>query len=143
MKQIFLFISFLFIFNTSFSQDYIYLLNGKKVASTVLEISKEKIRYHAADDPEGLVREVASREVYMISYRNGKEEIFGIEKPRRQEKYFSNEKNEYYALSMGIGQSHGFSGDLGISFNFTRPRFVATMVAVDFGFIYRFPGRKK
>ncbi len=250
MKQILLVFSFFFIFSTSFSQDYIYFLNGKKTASTVLEVSKEKIRYHAPDDPEGLVREVASREVYMITYRNGKEEIFGSKKTVRPEQYFSNGKNEYYSLSMGIGQSHGFlgvrfqhrwgglqgwgyhagigispfgtsehpvtlnfsaggkfffykgwflgvqfgtfaiqkmkeytpvdtskihnyhnnyhddirtacgpsimvggdwlfsryfgiTGDLGVSFNVSRPGFEATMVAVDLGFIYRFPGKKK
>lgn len=52
MKQILLVFSFFFIFSTSFSQDYIYFLNGKKIASTVLEVSKEKIRYHAPDDED-------------------------------------------------------------------------------------------
>jgi hypothetical protein len=37
----------------------------------------------------------------------------------------------------------GITGDLGVSFNVSRPGFEATMVAMDLGFIYRFPGRKK
>jgi hypothetical protein len=110
MKQIFLLVFFLFIFSTSFSQDIIYLMNGQKVAATILGVSKEKIRYHMTDDPDGLIREIASREVYMITYRNEKEEIFGIHLPQRSEKYFSNGKNEYNSLSLGFGESHGFLG---------------------------------
>jgi len=110
MKQILLLVSFLFIFSASFSQDIIYLLNGKKVTGTVMEVSNEKIRVHVMDDPDELIREIASREVYMITYRNGKEEIFGIQIPRRSEKYFSNGKNEYNSLSLGFGESHGYFG---------------------------------
>jgi len=110
MKKSLLLIILFLIFNTAFSQDYIYLMNGKKVAATVLEVSKEKIRYHALDDPEGVTRELSVNDVYMIAYRNGKEEIFGLNIPVRREKYFSNGKNENYSLSFGGGESYGFIG---------------------------------
>jgi hypothetical protein len=110
MKKIYSFILFLIIFNTSFSQDYIYFFNGKKVGATVLEVTRRKISYREADDPADLVRTVSPHEVYMITYRTGKEEILGLRSKYRQEKFYSNGKNNYYGLSVGIGQSHGFFG---------------------------------
>jgi len=110
MKKSLLSLSLFFILTSSFSQDNIYFIRGKKVEANVLEISRDKITFHLADDPDGVTREVSPVDVYMIKYRNGKEEIFGVKPHGRIEKYFSNGKNEYYLLSVGVGQSHGFLG---------------------------------
>ncbi len=71
MKKSLLLLFFYFIFSTTFSQDYIYPVNGKKIAALVLEVSKEKIKYHAINYPEGIIREIPRNDVYMIYYHNG------------------------------------------------------------------------
>ena len=110
MKKSLLLLFFYFIFSTTFSQDYIYPVNGKKIAALVLEVSKEKIKYHAINDPEGIIREIPRNDVYMIYYHNGIVEPLGLKIHGRREKYFSRGKNQNYSLSFGGGESYGFLG---------------------------------
>jgi hypothetical protein len=110
MKHILLLLTFLFISAVSFSQDFIYFLHGKKITAMVLQISKDKLRYHAIDDPEGVIRDSPIRDIFMIQYRNGKEEIFGLNLHGQREKFFSNGKDQYYSLAFGGGVNYGFFG---------------------------------
>jgi hypothetical protein len=110
MKKSLLLLSLFFILITTFSQDYIYLLKGKKIAAIVLEVSQEKIKYHVMDDPQGVIHEIAVSEVYMISYQNGKVDLLGSKIHGRKEKYFTYGKNQNYSLAIGGGPSYSCFG---------------------------------
>jgi len=110
MKQIFL---LLFIFSSaipSHSQDTLYLLNGRKISASVIDGNSEFIRYHLSYEPDYMIRKIGPKKIYMIKYRSGQEEILRNRPDKYREYYFSKGKNDFNALSIGIGQSHGFGG---------------------------------
>ncbi len=74
-------LSLLFFSITSlFAQDQIQLVNGDFISGWVLEVGQE-IRYRQADFPDGPVYVLLRQEVAMITYTNGREELFNVSTP--------------------------------------------------------------
>jgi hypothetical protein len=110
MKQAFLLFLLISSVKLSVAQDTLYLSNGRKVSASVIDANPENIRYHLTEEPDYMIRKIGSRKVYMIKYRTGREEIIRARQDKYGEPYFSRGKNDFYVLSAGIGQSHGFGG---------------------------------
>ena len=106
----FLFLLFFVCSGVSFSQDTLYFLNGRKVAAYVLDANPEFIRYRLPEEADYKIRKISPHKIYMIKYRTNREEIIRTQKNKYSETYFSRGKNNFYALSTGIGLSHGFGG---------------------------------
>lgn len=66
-----------FSITTLFAQDQIQLVNGDFISGWVLEVGQE-IRYRQADFPDGPVYVLLRPEVAMITYSNGREELFNL-----------------------------------------------------------------
>jgi hypothetical protein len=110
MKQFLLLFLILSFAKLSFPQDTLYLANGRKVCAGIIETNPENIRYHLPEEPNSMIRRISPHKVYMIKYRNGREEIIRARQDKYGENYFSRGKNDFNAISAGIGLSHGFGG---------------------------------
>jgi len=110
MKQALLVIVVFISSEHAISQDTLYFSNGRKVSASVIDANPENIRYHLTEEPDYMIRKIGTRKIFMIKYRTGREEIIRARQDKYGEPYFSRGKNDFYALSAGIGQSHGFGG---------------------------------
>ena len=92
------------------SQDTIYFLNGRKVIANVLDATPEYIRYRLPGEADYRLHKISPHKIYMIKYRTNHEEIIRARPDKYRQSYLSRGKNDFYAMSTGIGLSHGFGG---------------------------------
>jgi len=82
MKKILLFliavIGFGIILN---AQDVILKKDGSEIVAKVLEITEQQIKYKDFDFQTGPIRNLNISEVFMITYENGRKEVFNMQTP--------------------------------------------------------------
>jgi len=113
MKKLITLILICFISICSFSQDVIYKKNGEKINGKIRMITPESVQFKSSNQKYGPIQNIFLYDVYMIQYKDGREEFFKQEKPTRdyRERFFSNIKNLYYiSTALGVGQSYGGIG---------------------------------
>lgn len=70
----------LFSLSNLYAQDVIYLSDGSKEEGKISLISKSKITYKKADNPNGPDHELEKEDVLMVVYENGNHEVFNGKK---------------------------------------------------------------
>ena len=58
------------------AQDIILKQDGSEIKSKVLEITDQQVKYKEFDFQSGPIRNINISEVFMITYENGKREVF-------------------------------------------------------------------
>ena len=58
------------------AQDIIYKINGDKLNAKIIEIVDDIIKFKPSDNLNGPIRNIKTKEVFMIKYANGQEELF-------------------------------------------------------------------
>ncbi|MBU2652089.1 MAG: hypothetical protein KKA81_14260 [Bacteroidetes bacterium] len=102
MKQLIFFLLMGIYANIVFAQDVIFMKNGDKIKSKILEITKETIKYKDFDFQDGPVRNIDKSDVSKVIYENGKEEsIISSE---------GSYNGKYTMLGSGLGMSYGIIG---------------------------------
>ena len=67
-----------FIQTNSFAQDTMYKVSGEEVDVKVVEISQDNVRYRNFSNLNGPIYVVPIRDIFMIKYENGEEDVFGV-----------------------------------------------------------------
>ena len=65
----------------AFAQDVILKKDGSEVKAKVLEVSDQQIKYKEFDFQTGPTRIINTYEVFMITYENGKKEVYNKQAP--------------------------------------------------------------
>lgn len=108
----------------TFAQDIIIKTDGAEISSMVMEITSESIKYKAASNPNGPIRNIDIQDVFMIIYQNGTREQFGnriqptqhtqslkTNSPTRsRSKQKTTQQSNFLSLGTGIGRSYGGLG---------------------------------
>ena len=89
MKKSIFTLLLLFFTATLFAQDKIYFKNGEIVDGDVKDITSKFITYRKKNNPDGPTYEISRRNVYMVEFENGVQEVFGTESG----KLFNQKKN--------------------------------------------------
>jgi hypothetical protein len=76
-----IFIFFISVLKTSYSQDIIILKNGDEVQSKVLEVSTDIVKYKKWDNQDGPIYTSSKVEIFMIKYQNGTKDVFNTSPP--------------------------------------------------------------
>ena len=96
------------------AQDFILKQDGSEIKAKVLEITDQQIKYKEFDFQDGPIRNISVSEVFMITYENGKKEVFNK----------SNETNTASSIRQSIincvkktafGLDIGFGGSFDVS----------------------------
>ena len=75
--KVFLLLTFIAMLSVnSMAQDVILKQDGSEIKAKVLEITDQQIKYKDFDFQEGPMRNINISEVFMITYENGKKEVF-------------------------------------------------------------------
>jgi len=102
--------------------DIILLKSGNEIKAKVFEITDQLIKYKDFDFLSGPTRNLNISEVFMITYENGKKEVFNKLSdrnisPSKRQNFTNCAKNTAFGLDIGIGggkESDVFSSALGI-----------------------------
>ena len=73
----------------SFSQDTIFKMDGSEIKAKVLEIDEEIIKYRFFNQPEGPIRSLKKKDIFLILYQDGTREKFIVENNKN-----TNQKNK-------------------------------------------------
>jgi sRNA-binding protein len=76
MKKILFTIMFATLTLCSFSQDYLVLKNGEKIAVTILDVTKDYVRYRLYNESNGTMHAKDKSGISKIEFQNGRTEIF-------------------------------------------------------------------
>ena len=72
--------------HSGFSQDIIHKTNGTEIKGKVLEISQSEIRYKLYSNPDGPTYVLNKREVTLIAYEDGHNEVIMAEVENNESK---------------------------------------------------------
>jgi len=104
--------------DTSSFYDIILQIGGKEIKAKVLEITDQQIKYKDFDYQSGPIRNINISEVFMITYENGKKEVFNNKtQSSKKQKPTNCVNNTAFGLDIGIGGAEVkeiFSTTLGI-----------------------------
>ena len=75
MKYLIPFMAIIQFYNTSYSQDSIYLKNGSVLPSKVFELTTTEIKYKRFENLEGPIYTILKKDVSSIKYKNGTQEV--------------------------------------------------------------------
>ena len=77
--------------------DVILLKNGQEIKAKVFEITEQQVKYKDFDYQSGPVRNINKYEIFMITYENGKKEVFNKQPstPTSEINYDTKLKNEF------------------------------------------------
>jgi len=98
------------------AQDVILKKDGSEIKAKVLEITDQQIKYKEFDFQSGPIRNINISEVFMITYENGRKEVFNklneTNAPSSKQQSVTNcTKNIAFGLDVGLGGSFaGISG---------------------------------
>ncbi|TXH53287.1 MAG: hypothetical protein E6Q89_09685 [Bacteroidia bacterium] len=67
---------FLFLYNISYGQDVVTKKDGEELKTKIIEIGVSEIKYKKFDNLEGPIYSIPKKEVSVIKFENGVEEIF-------------------------------------------------------------------
>jgi len=103
MKKILVLLAFVGLSLGANAQDIILKQDGSEIKAKVLEITDQQIKYKEFDFQDGPTRNINISEVFMITYENGKREVFNkqtsTQTPQQKPYILSNdEKNEFYEI---------------------------------------------
>lgn len=76
MKRILIVLAGLTIVFENYAQDVIYKNDGTEIQSIVSEITPDAIKYKNFSQPDGPIRNLLIKDVFMIIYKNGTKEVF-------------------------------------------------------------------
>jgi hypothetical protein len=76
MKKICCFILGFVLFYKTYAQDIIYKNDGSEIKSIVTEITADAVKYKNYSQPDGPIRNILIKDVFMIIYKDGSKEIF-------------------------------------------------------------------
>ncbi len=112
MKKTIILIIALLITNIGFSQDFIYLKDGSMIQGTINEVNIGNIIYTNHNNPEGPTYSIKTEIVSKIVFANGYVREFGPDATSQASSgsSYENEKDNYFALGVGVGRSYGGLG---------------------------------
>jgi len=95
---------------TANAQDIILKQDGSEIVAKVLEITDQQVKYKEFDFQSGPIRNINKSEVFMITYENGKREIFNNPNetnasPSKQQNVTNCTKKTAFGLDIGTGGS--------------------------------------
>jgi len=95
---------------TANAQDVILKQDGSEIKAKVLEITDQQIKYKEFDFQDGPIRNINVSEVFMITYENGKREIFNKPNetnttPSKRQSVTNCAKKTAFGLDIGTGGS--------------------------------------
>ena len=68
-----------------FSQDIILKQDGSEIKAKVIEITDQQVKYKEFDFQSGPTRNINTSDVFMITYENGKKEVFNKQNSTQQQ----------------------------------------------------------
>jgi len=84
--------------------DIILLKSGDEIKAKVLEVTDQQIKYKEFDFQSGPTRNLNISEVFMITYENGRKEVFNKQNASSKRQNVTNcVKNTAFGLDIGIG----------------------------------------
>jgi uncharacterized protein (TIGR02145 family) len=99
MKIFLLIIAGLILLTETYAQDLIYRNNGTEISSIVIEITPDAIKYKNINQPDGPIRNILIKDVFMIIYKDGTKEVF---KGKSEDaKVLSENQNSRNIVTMG------------------------------------------
>ena len=92
------------------AQDIILKQDGSEIKAKVLEITDQQIKYKEFDFQDGPIRNINASEVFMITYENGKKEVFNKPNetnvtPSKRQSVTNCAKKTAFGLDIGTGGS--------------------------------------
>lgn len=95
----------------SFSQDTIFKMDGSEIKAKVLEIDEEIIKYRFFNQPEGPIRSLKKKDIFLILYQDGTREKFIVENNKNTNQN-DEQENEIQKISSSSNRNNSEDSNL-------------------------------
>jgi uncharacterized protein (TIGR02145 family) len=99
MKNFTFILTGLILLTETYAQDIIYRNSGTEIISIVIEITPDAIKYKNINQPDGPIRNILIKDVFMIIYKDGTKEVF--KRKSEDAKLLSENQNSQNIVSTG------------------------------------------